>query len=70
MNFVFLKKMAKKVNIIGGIEDNVIIEVVRICKKTQKPLKKIMTFGEWKALKKSVGFFYVPYQKDFSQFKE
>lgn len=45
-----------------------IIEVIRT-NKSGEVVKKQMTYGEWKNLKKQVGYTYTAYQLKFSQFK-
>lgn len=48
------------------LPDSTIIEVVRT--KDNEVIKKEMTVGEWKKLKKQFGYNYTAYQKGFSQY--
>lgn len=49
------------------LDDSVIIEVIRT--KGDEVVKKEMTFGQWKNLKKQPGYTYSAFQKGYSQYK-
>lgn len=50
------------------LHTSVQVEVIRT-DKLGKNVKKIMSYGEWKAMKKQAGFVYRAFQLKFSQYK-
>lgn len=62
-----LSKEDKKRFLPDLLQDNVVIEVIKISFDGSVQ-KKDMTFGEWKLLNRQKGFVYRAYQKNFSQF--
>ena len=59
---------SKKTFIPDILKKDVLIEVIRKDNLSGKCVKKEMTFGNWKDLKKQPGHTYIAYQLKFSQF--
>lgn len=49
-----------------GLSNDIIIEVIRT--KGDEVVKKEMTVGEWRVLKKQSGYVYRAFQKGFSKY--